>query len=204
MTHKIRFSIVIGFGITLFILVLVVGSLALAQEDSGQGATVGEVQANPMQATPVPGGPGYVSLSSVAFTPNNSETLFKIIGQILYNQVGGYTSAFYAPISLPNGTTITKFVVFYKDDGTDNLTAWLRKGSFDSIAADIIAQAQSMEDDSNIHYAEDSTIDSPLVDQQSYSYYIQVLLPATLTDVIGLIAVRVDYTYPSQLPLIQK
>lgn len=200
MIIRIRLPLVIGTGITLLILILVFGSMALAQEIGGQ--VIREGQASPsIDPTPVPGGPGFVALNSYAFHPFYPGDQYNRWGQLLY--CWQTSCQFAAGITLPHGATITKFVAYYYDNSDNDMHAALMRGplyaEFPIIVADIYTQGKGITN----RTSETTTFDSPVVDDQTNSYYVLVEFAGT-DDLIHFIGVRVDYDYPVQLPLIQK
>ena len=50
----------------------------------------------------------------------------------------------------------------------------------------------------------DTSIIEPVIDQQSYSYVIEVGMPAGSFNTLRLAGVRIDYSYDSYQPLIEK
>jgi hypothetical protein len=189
--------------ITLMILMVFIGSLAVAQEGAGGGATLEEEGAGSEvpAVLVVPGGPGFVSLSSMGFIPYNT-TQIAFNGQMLYNP--DTVSHYYeGALTLPHGANITKFVVYYYDnDATNNLAAYLGKGAFDTWGGMVIGSASSSGNEATYRYAEDTTISSPLIDNQSYSFWVEVSMPPSSN--VRLVAVRVDYSFPAVLPVALK
>jgi len=51
-------------------------------------------------------------------------------------------------------------------------------------------------------YAETASIVNPVVDQQSYSYLLEVTLPPSLE--LRLVGMRIDYAYAASLPITMK
>jgi hypothetical protein len=200
---KYRLFIFIGFLFTLSVLMVVVGSLTLAQAGEDQDVMVANGRDNfGALATPVPGGPGFVSLSPAAFKPIDPNYPIAFFGTNIYNP-NDNTASYLAPISLPNGATVTKFVAYYVDNITwGELFAMLAAAPFDGANEDQIAMLTSWGDDLSYRYTEIIPNDSPVINQQIYSYYVLIGLPPTIQ--VKLAGVRVDYAYPSMLPLINK
>jgi len=202
MSRKFRLPIIIGSVITIIVLAAVLGSIALAQDDVPQGSTAGEGQVSSEVAVPVPGGPGFVSLSAVAFTNYSAAASYAFNGQTLYNPGAG-TAVYEGSLNLPQGATITKFVAYYYDNNaTYDLTAILAEGPFDTTFGNAIAVTSSTGTGAGYRYGEDTTITSPDVDNSSNSYWVELLLPPAGD--VRLVAVRVDYAFPTGLPLIEK
>ena len=126
MSIKNRFPFVVGTGIT-FLLLLVLGSVALAQVSNNQDSKVANEQS--IQETIsllVPGGPGFVSVGSRAFVTDEfvSETDYscyfyddELISYYWdeYSQCD-FSGVLKAPVQLPHGSTLTKFIAYYIDD----------------------------------------------------------------------------------------
>jgi len=53
-------------------------------------------------------------------------------------------------------------------------------------------------------YVEDSSIDYPVVDRQSYSYVAEAVLGGGYSLNLRLVHVRIDYVYTAGLPLVSK
>jgi hypothetical protein len=137
----------------------------------------------------------------MAFRTYKASDQFNFVGWSLYNS--GSSSAFYeAPLPLPNGASITKFVVYYYDNDASNLSATLHRAAFDKLFGTTMANVTSSGTGDFVRYGEDISIDVPIIDQQSYYYWVEVSLPPT--SFVQLVGVRVDYGYPNNLPLVQK
>ena len=119
----------------------------------------------------------------------------------LYNP-GGTDSDLQAEVSLPNGATITKFVVYYWDDcGSHDLSVRLERSATSDNAKQPIAEASTSGTEFSYRYAEDTTITWPVVDLQSYAYRVIVFLPQGCGDHLTLESVRIDYGYGVSLPI---
>jgi len=153
-------------------------------------------------AAPVPGGPGFYSQHAVAFRPYEPTMSWAFWDGELYNP-GGTDSEFDAPLSLPNGATITKLVAYYYDAcGSRDLTVRLLRDASGSNLGDYMAELNSSGAPGGYSYGEDSTVDYPIIDQQSYSYRVVVLLPQGCSTNMSLESIRVDYGYQTGLPLV--
>jgi hypothetical protein len=202
MFSRFRLPVVVGSGILLLVLLLVFGSLALAQNINRVGVTGGENQVAPASISAVPGGPGFVSMSGAAFTAESSTDRYSISANSLYN-LEGWGTYLQAPLQLPNRATITKLVVYYYDNVIyEDMTVGLARAPLDSISLEVMATLNPSGAANFFRYEETSNILTPVIDQQSYSYMILLILPGN-TDV-KITGVRVDYAFPSQLPLINK
>jgi len=158
-------------------------------------------EAAPVPVEPVPGGPGFYSLHAAAFRPYASTMSWAFFGDELYNP-GGTDSDLQAEVSLPNGATITKFVVYYYDDcSTHDMAVRLERSAASSDVTQPIAEATTSGNETSYRYAEDSTIDWPVVDQQIYAYRVIVLIPQGCDIGLSLESVRIDYGYGVSLPI---
>jgi hypothetical protein len=205
MLRKFHLPIIIGVSIALLALMMVVGTFALAQTGTSQGGIAGGEPANPEGGSIVPGGPGFVSLSAAAFTPYEADYEVYFYGTNIYNPNPAFDAKYVAPISLPNGATITKFVAFYVDNSTGgDISATLKEAPFNSDVGNWIATVSSSGNYPVYRSSSVEPINTPVIDQQQYSYYIEVVLPPSPNIDVKFSGVRVDYSYPSMLPLIKK
>ena len=180
------------------------GSKLAGAAAPGFGAAPGS-----LALVPVPGGPAFYSLGAQAFKPDSSDGGYTIDSYKGLINTGASQDTFLAEVALPNGATVNRFVVFFYDNhsATDyNLTAVLRRYSLATYDSVTMAQVASSDNSDAIRYVETTSITSPVIDQQSYTYVVEVLLP--VTDVIytelSLRGVRIDYGYPVNLPVVRK
>jgi len=155
---------------------------------------------------PVPGGPAFYSLSSWAFNPEYSDYQYYHGSDYLMN-TGTEQNTFGAAISLPNGVTVNRFILFFTDMETSlDLSATLRRYSLTNHSVETMAQLVSSGDTSGQRYVETTSITSPVIDQQSYSYVVEVSLPPDNDDYvdIAMTDIRIDYGYALSLPLVRK
>lgn len=164
-------------------------------------------QPAPEREAPVPGGPGFISIHPSAFTPKRDYIDYAYsIGNAywLWNPSTTTDGAYVAPLLLPNGATITKFVLFYYDtDPGEDVRALLRRSPLTGVGSyEEMAYAISM-DSSGFGYYETTQINHQVIDLQEYSYVIEVYLRKGYSTNIGLTGIRIDFEYPSYLPLIE-
>jgi len=161
-------------------------------------------EAAPPPEEPVPGGPGFIMHSSVAFRPSSPATDWAYGSRQLYNP-GATPGTYYSSPSLPNSATITKVVVYYYDNcpGVDLLVDLLVCDQAAEIC-DVMATAGSWDVVGGYGHSEDSTVSLPLVDQQSYSYILQLQLPESCGSNLRLVSVRIDYAFEASLPLVTR
>lgn len=151
-------------------------------------------------SAPVPGGPGFQMLNIYQFRPYNPTLAVNIYNDELINP--GSESNFYdAALSLPDNVTITKMVVYFYDNAPQDLVVALWR--FDPSSGNHLEMAtvNSLDAQEQYRNVADTSIIEPAVDQQSYSYYVEVGMPPG-GSTLRLAAVRIDYGYEVQLPLV--
>jgi hypothetical protein len=152
-------------------------------------------------SAPVPGGPGFYMRGAPSFMPRFSGYDWTYSQQELRN-TGGSPAYWDAPLALPHGATMTKFVLYFNDsNASQNLYAALYRCTLDSGTCDPSAFATSS-GAPGYGFAEDGTISFPVIDNQSYVYVAEANLPNA--DTVGLIGVRIDYEFSAKLPLVTK
>ena len=156
---------------------------------------------SPCFGQPVPGGPGYFIQPGSAFRPRVSTASFTIYGSTLVSI--NAPVIYYAPVFLPHGATINKLVLYYSDtDATLNIEANLYRVPLPWSAMSELAIIQSSGSSTTKIYSETTTINNPVVDNQGYGYYVRLYLPAS--DHLGVDGFRIDYSFPTNLPVILK
>lgn len=146
-----------------------------------------------------PGGPGFFSQTALTFQPYPNQTVpFTVSGRTLYNPDTG-THYYEAPVNLPNGVTITRFVVWYTDNSTSNMWAALARAGLDDSSVAQIGYVASTDAAAGIRYLQDTSIATPVVNNGSYMYWVEVGLPPSSG--AGILSFRIDYRYGSALPL---
>jgi hypothetical protein len=206
MSHRLR-ALLYALGVILVLTLIIItwrASVTVAQEGepaSLSGLTVGPARIEPAEL--VPGGPGFYAQNALAFRAYPNQAVpFSYAGAKLVNP--DTVSHYYmAPVALPHGALITKFVVWYYDNDTGKeLSVDLYRLPLESEYGTSIASVSSAGASASNRYAQDTSISTPVVDLQSYSYAIQASLPASPS--VGLVAFRIDYQYTNSLPLIMK
>lgn len=191
------------FILAAMVLVLVsTTSFAFAQEGGERGS--GEVERG---GSIVPGGPGFVSIAGVTFTPVNDYTTFYSDAVFeLYNPSTTDHGIYFAPVSLPQGATVTKFVIYFYDDvtGPDTIFGYLSRKPLAGGGFDYLAGAISDDVTSGYSNRRDETINYEVIDLQSYAYFVHVYIPESHGINLRLVGVRIDYEYPGYLPLVNK
>ena len=142
----------------------------------------------------IPGGPKFQMVNAHQFIPYRPETTTYVWNDELVNP-GSEDNFNQAALSLPDHIKINKMVVYFYDNNPDKgfcAALW----RFDPATGDHLALAElcTIDGDALDQYrtAVDTSIVEPWVDQQRYSYYLEVFVqPAGDTVRIG--AVRIDY-----------
>lgn len=198
------------------VLVMVVVSCALVLVWHGQRATAqgeGPSLADPMSgqgeaapAAPVPGGPGFYSVGAFGFNPYDRVHYDQWAhdGSRLYNPGPG--GVYYVQnLTLPQGATVSKFVVYFLDqDPASGLAIYLYRCPLDDEYCDVMAGVSSSGAEPGCRFAEDTSIESAVIDNQSNAYAAEVWLPASPSEDVAIIGIRVDYEYSASLPLVTK
>ena len=154
-------------------------------------------------ADPVPGGPGYAIYHASAFLPTKSTITYNNFNSRLVNETAPF-ALFYAPVSLPHGATINKFILYYTDnDATQNTNAELRQTAYPDLTSPILASVSSDGSSPTPTFAETTGITNPVIDNQRYGYHVRLFLPVSVTN-LSVNGFRIDYTFPINLPLIMK
>ncbi len=207
MNIKVRLSSVLLIVAAFVLLFVSFNSLASAKSGT-EGLEDRQLQSHPEGTinAVVPGGPGFVSVAGPVFTPRSN--WFKSDSSWGYLCDTGETTfdgQYVAPIPLPHGATVTKFVVYYFDasDGK-NLDAQLIRRPSDTKDLNTMARVVSSSNSYDYTYGSDDSIEFASVDNQSNSYFAEVKLPAEVGYNVCLIGVRVDYTFPGYLPCVTK
>jgi hypothetical protein len=205
-----RFPIILLSAMVVLILTSFFASFAFAQEGiDGQGlSNPGMPSASDATPTPVPepGGPGFISVSPFAFTPYQAANPASFTGQMIYFGSQGTDPTIYiAPLNLPHGAIITKMVAYLLDN---NSTNWLRVSLLQCPYLSTVCSGLA-EVMSTYAQPENRSLSVPMnvaVDLQSNNYILSLTLPP-ISDQninIGLLGVRVDYTYFGYLPAVQQ
>jgi len=152
---------------------------------------------------PVPGGPGFQMVNTFQFRSAFPDRNWDYFEGELDNP--GPTDNFYeAALSLPNRVMITKMVVYFYDNSSQDLLVGLWRVDPSTGSQLQMATVASSDAQDQHRNATDTSIIEPLIDQQSYSYIIEVGIPAGSFNTLRLAAVRIDYAYAVSLPSVLK
>lgn len=142
----------------------------------------------------------YVSVSTAAFIPE----LLNDAGHVEYDNEGYYlknesSSAewFMAPVQLPHGATVTELQVGWRDGSDTQATVFLRRRSM----TDITSGSETMASVASVGTLggtqegvwSDDTIDNAAVNNQNYTYYLEVGMQDSTEDIV-LKGVVIEYT----------
>jgi len=206
MVRTSRFT-VLAVLVMVLILLVSTGTFALAQEGGGEETMVipGSSGSPSVQQAPVPGGPGFLMIPAAAFTPAFPDTIYTN-HVVLESQAGSSNIIYMAPVNLPQGATVTKFVLYFNDtDLTQSVLADLFRHPVPGGETFMMASVSTLVDLlGSWTYRADTTIDNgPLVDNQANMYYIRIQLPTSSYDLM-VSGVRIDYDYPVMLPSVTR
>lgn len=197
-----QFSAIFTMFVMIFILKLSTSTDTIAFGVAGKNDSPA-----PQALAAIEGGPGFVVISPLSFIPIDcgyADYLLQPLryeSNMIYNS-GEYQCNFAAPVNLPHGATVLKIVLYGSDLGADNAIAIslmecpLLDRTCVSIAGGITSGFEN-----TIRAFEFLSL-SKVIDLQSFSYHVQVRLPAGLK--YGITGVRIDYGYTTNLPLVQR
>jgi hypothetical protein len=150
----------------------------------------------------VPGGPGYVSLTALAFQPWQMVYTWQHEGVGLYSTYTTTAEYFQAVIQLPNRAAVTQLVGYFNSaDASKTGSVSLFRCQ---LGSDYCEEMAKVTPAANTGYTNtvDTTIDNPTVDNAAYSYQLEAKLPTT--NLFVFLGARVDYSYNVTLPSVQK
>jgi hypothetical protein len=151
---------------------------------------------------PSAGGPGYYAQMALALQPwPNQNVPYAFEGAALHNP-DAISHTYVAPVALPNGATVTRFVVWFVDKDSHTLDAYLSRYALDISMIGTMASVVSAGAADSVRYAQDTTIADATVDLESNAYFIQVGLPPTSN--VSVVSFRIDYEYAAHLPAVLK
>ena len=185
-----------------FIISQSAGAVVLAQDGSaGQG--IGGQGMGQTAITPsvvVPGGPGFYAVSAFEFMPFTPSQLPAYSLQAIYNP-GVSSSLFEAPVTLPQGVTVTKVVMYFEDNDATNLSATLFACPFDAAGCSSMVSVSSSGAVVGIqNVVSVSVVINPVINPQAYNYVVQLDLPPTAA--VKLYGFRIDFASTLSLPIL--
>ena len=166
---------------------VMVGSAAL-------GATAGSVSVAAVTMQPIA-----TSTHNSFATPACGTQVVSTAGTENHGVLFGSAGGALAPISLPQGATVTAFVYTFRDNDTDVDTfAYLVRKKLGKYPVELNGYAQmavANSSSANDRVRQDSTtsIANPLVDNTQFAYFLETVTCGTTLEPIG---IQVEYTTP--------
>lgn len=191
--------------LALALLFMSTGLHVSAQSDIGGGIfSAGQKEPEGNELNGVPGGPGFIMIHPMAFFPLNTNGERAVgYGGALYNP-GPVEELYGTALNLPHGATISKIVVYFTDNSPETLQIRMGTINPEVVYETVIGEVTSTGEDPNPRVLEDTSILMNVVDNQNFGYILVVSLPGGQGMNINLGGVRIDYSYPVNLPLIKK
>jgi hypothetical protein len=138
----------------------------------------------------------YYSIPHAAFEAEDDSRNYFRTSQYLYMESGSGT--FYAPVHLPDGSTIKDLRIWYVDNNdTTEITSNLYRMTLSSGGVGSFGTITTSSSSTSLRNT-GVTIDLQ-VDNQLYAYYVRVLLPTYSTN-IRLLAARIRYEITTPMP----
>ena len=209
MNHKYHLSSVLAVLLVAVILSLSTGTFALAQDGTTdqEGQRLDENTSSPTLQVAVPGGPGFLMVPASAFVPKSDRIEYsRPDGTSLSTSSTSIPDGNYdAPVFLPQGATVTKVVMYYYDNDPSHIMG-LTFSKFPLPGNTSIIMAQVSSANSQVpFYTEDATIEGNPIDNQAYAYVLHInMLSASPGLMHTFKGARIDYSYPTYLPAIQR
>ena len=202
MSAKFALRPILVLCVIMLLSTLVVGSAVSAKESPLSPAIMAAPPEQSIQGGgPVPGGPGFISVSTFSFKPHNSLMNLSYGNAVMYN-AGGSGGIYFAPVNLPHGASLTKVLFFYHDTVTEDMNFYMERVNMFDGSTQVVASATSTGIAGN-GYVE-STIFERIINNQLYSYILRVDIPGGVGGGLSLFTIRIDYSYPVYLPTVQK
>lgn len=206
MFGKFAIKSVLILAIAVLLSTLAVGSLVTAKDNSLPESVLNGPTGRALEQTvPIPDGPGFISVSSYAFRAGAETADPSYLNGFMFVGDAGAAGneTFFAPVYLPHGASITKLLFFYSDLEVDfDLTFALDKIELSGMwPIEVAGATSSGTTDQGLAIA---TVTEPVVNNQLNAYVLRVVIPAGFHSDMGLFNVRIDYSYPTFLPTVQK
>lgn len=183
--------------------IVTANSSAKAQVGGENNSLLGNATESEIMVDPVPGGPGFIMVSVFDFKPYFSDYEITHTGSSLYNASTTQQLILNAGITLPHGATITKVTLYFLDNVSSNLTLYLAWANGDgygiTMTTLLSAGAQA-----GFRSVSKTTLSDNIVDNQNYSYFLQLVLPPNASTELRVSNVRIDYEYTVYTPTIMK
>lgn len=119
----------------------------------------------------------------------------------LYNLSGLVPVQCILPVHLPDGAVVTIFDVYCMDGSAENLTAQLLRRSHDHSAGGTMAQIVTSSNIPDVvRTFSDTTISAPTIDNNDFSYFIRLEIPASNIGHLRFTGAVIRYTVARPLP----
>jgi len=139
---------------------------------------------------------GYVSVPAAAFTPQRTDMDWRNYGTELENWEVSGVATYYAGLQLPHGATIMNLTSYWYDDSaTNNVVCGIWR--FNQTDTNTVTVASGdVSDAPGLGSYHATTMFYPTVDNNNYTYFMFVYLPAPYANYYFQYAI-VEYTLPS-------
>jgi hypothetical protein len=136
--------------------------------------------------------PGRISISPAAFQPWQDTYQYERTGRGMHTTSGEY---YYAPVYLPDATTVTTVTFYYRDDAATvgQVTVQLKRGAVGNTSTDLMAEVASV--DGGYANDLDDSIDYALVNNDGYTYWLYTQFDGILDDNRRIMAIVIDYEH---------
>ncbi len=158
----------------------------------------------------VPGGPSYLMIPAIAFQPEKPTDAYTIFwGELSVPQSSPNAfTYFYAPVNLPQGAHLTGLTMYYRDSNADAYTLgvdFYRKLLPSSSSGELVGLSIYSNLTGLSQYQSDTTPEPTraVIDNSQYAYWLSLYIYASPV-YLQLQAVRVDYTFGTNFPLINR
>ncbi|MEM9514600.1 MAG: hypothetical protein AAGA42_07040 [Actinomycetota bacterium] len=131
-----------------------------------------------------------LTIPSAAFDPTTSTTAYVRTGAAIRPTVAA--SGFLAPVTLPDGATVTKVTMVFGDNSVGTIGVSLTRARLIDSVSTNMADVVSLDAAPGIRTLSTTAIDTPVVDNANYSYYVGSGMAAD--PAISLIAAQIEYT----------
>jgi hypothetical protein len=135
-----------------------------------------------------------ISIPGAAFVPKLDTYDWIIDDLFIRNRAALTLQEFFAPVSLPNGATITSVTLYaYRDDALSSLQLYLRR--ITHVAAHTILASCLADWTDGYGDISDSTIDTPIVNNADYGYVLELRLePNNNVYDCWLVCAKIEFT----------
>ena len=205
MNKKINLQTILIVFMVCVTVIVSTNSYANAQAGGATGALINETtEGGAINVEPVvPGGPGFIMVSAFDFRPYYSFTPWAYFGVSLYNPKSTTDFSYMeAGLTLPHGVKINKVTVFYFDNSASDFNFNLCKVSVNGVT-ESIEYLSSTGASTDYQYIS-QTVESLIIDNQNFSYYLEVGIPPGGLTTLRISNVRIDYDYTVYTPAIMK